>query len=328
MTEFGSAKEVPSPACDCWRLVRPLAEDEGLPDHVCLETARATVASWADSSQLTSQTRDTWPFRLPQRDLGLVRYLGLVVQQWAEDKPNERLARRLRRWANGAPEKRLDEHYSNPKKRLTDTELAEFGSESRWAHEWRWMLSKERSRLKFQSEAALEHGLRLELQRFGLPCGPSAVAFLRALLSDADAPPPAPALLVTTRIYVKASPPGVLVEPNPDITLDGPLLWVTKGTFEAANRIAKRHQEWIKERLSDLFRPPKERGRPPGTGLVDDLHKETVAASYDRLEEDCDRPTKAQVAGDLCVSETTLERFLKKEQLRWPPTKWRPSRSQ
>ncbi len=76
--------------CDCWRLVRPLAPGDPLPDHVCFFTMRETIRR-AISGGLLPEV-DVWPVRFGGGRVASRRALGFVIRQWVEGEASPVLA--------------------------------------------------------------------------------------------------------------------------------------------------------------------------------------------------------------------------------------------
>ncbi len=211
---------IPKIDCDCWRFTTPLLDTEELPDHICTESAIASV--WKHPRpQLQLPTDPVWPVSTPDGDL------GLVIRQWAQEEPSETFANQLPdfpAWQREVNSARVIFEYWRKKRPANDvaTWVAHTGSDQVFAR-----------------------GLRKAL----IPDSPATLAHLRAVAAGLDKPFPARGIFVTTLVYVSlprnpyGGPPIVQVHHHeslmrvPELTT-GPI-------YDLAWKTLKMHKEWV-----------------------------------------------------------------------------------
>ena len=96
---------------------------------------------------------------------------------------------------------------------------------------------------------------------------------------------------------------------NPDGTIDTAALRQALPLIHANRRLRQRQEA------------PVHQGRPPGSTLVDASHfQDAYRHAYDNIRQRTGRwPRQRDVAEELCISERTLRRYLKRGGLPWPP---------
>jgi hypothetical protein len=247
--------------CPCWRLTTPLG-DEQLPDHICLETMRATVHDWAAQTAevindlhggaaytvrsgtpfdefapgniLHAHASPPWPAYTARG------HLGMVLRQWVQEAPNETLANELSddpdwqfvlrlmlRLLNIAQNVDPEALHANPE---TAVEIV---SPPRW----------------FIREVAET------LRRFGLPSTPRTVSHVLASLAGKREPYPSRGLLVTTLVYlrrVEDDHTGTMfrVDPTSDVVISGALEFATGPLLGETRQVALTHRNWVRDHLS------------------------------------------------------------------------------
>ncbi len=164
---------IPKIDCDCWRFTTPLLDTEELPDHICTESAIASI--WNRPRPLLQLPIDTvWPASTPEGAL------GLVIRQWVQEQPSEMFANQLRafpawqREVNSA--RAIFEHWQEkrPTRSIADW-VAHRGSSELFARRLRKAL---------------------------IPDSPATLVHLLAVAAGLDKPYPARGILVTTLVYV------------------------------------------------------------------------------------------------------------------------------
>lgn len=246
--------------CDCWRLSRALLPDESLPDHVCRETMEETARDWASRAletlvpaipggvrfhgegnqvycvELVSvdpEDDPAWPLQV---DDG---YVGLVVQQWAQEKPSKMLANQLLTlpaWS----------HVLDKFKTLVGPAVAD-------ALDW-GDVDLSRIPLEVHDPPVWAKVLVSRMLRtVRLPHTPATVDHFFASLAHEREPLPARGLLVTTVVYLQGRHKGdeveFTVDPVPRLELAGDLEFATMNLFDQARRIAHRHRDWVRDVL-------------------------------------------------------------------------------
>lgn len=243
--------------CDCWRLTDPETAVP-LPDHVCPETMRETVARWAvhmaepmqilqrldypsndlpGGSRLSADTHlaDAIPWPMPMER----GYLGLVIQQWVQEEPSAALAAEL------AASDRWREAVAAIRMRIFATALGLAVDELPDDLAQRAVTVPAPTRLIRQQAAAT-------LRFAGLPDTPRTVEHLLAAIGGRDQPQPAQGLLVATFVLVHPDRDGTLMEidPEPDVAILGTLDAASGRLLDDAREVIRQHRDWIDQHLS------------------------------------------------------------------------------
>ncbi len=282
----------PAPAtrCDCWRLTDPETAAP-LPDHVCPETMRETVAQWAvhmaepmqilrrleyppnglptgprltDDSHLTEAI--PWPLPMERG------YLALVIEQWVQEEPNALLASELaanERWQEAIAATRL--RIFAAALDLTVEELPDDLARRPV------IVPRVTHQLRRQIAATLRFA--------GLPDTPRTVEHLLASAAGRDQPLPARGLLVATFILVHPHQDGLLLEvdPEPDIAILGTIDAASGSLLDDAREVLRQHQTWVDRHLATGITIDALETRPHQMPQV--RHPDPGSPRYDYLAE-------------------------------------------
>ena len=247
----------PTTRCDCWRLTNPETAVP-LPDHVCPETMRETVAQWAShmaepmqilrrldyptnglpsGPRLSSDSHlaEAIPWPLPMER----GYLGLVIEQWVQEEPNAALAAEL------ATNQRWQEAIATTRLRIfaaaLDVAIDELPDD----------LSR-RPVVVAQPTRQLRRQVAATLRFAGLPDTPRTVEHLLAAVAEREHPLPARGLLVATFVLVHPHQDGLLLEvdPEPDVAILGAIDAVSGRLLDEARKVVREHRSWIDRHLA------------------------------------------------------------------------------
>lgn len=209
-------RKVPKHSCDCWRLTSSLA-DEALPDHVCWQTAAATIYNGPPIPGAEVTPDLTWPVR--HHAVGWwgqpSRQLTLVLREWAQEPSNRTLAKQLsesRDWWRAVSS--ISGEFVRWRRRNPAAPLIAWIDDT--SQDWRYV--------------AL-------LRQHRLPPTPATCRFLRACAAR--------------RVDPRSEGGPHESRPDPDswVELAGPLEFATGPVLEAATNVARKHRDWLRDKV-------------------------------------------------------------------------------
>jgi hypothetical protein len=160
------------------------------------------------------------------------RLLGLVLRQWAQEKPSPTLANQLsasREWQ--AEVDYVREYHYKP-----------YNLHTLHAGGPPWMEYVQTFPLTYY------RSLRRNLSRAALPSTPATVQHLLASASgDPAGRLPTRGVLVTTLVYVTTQTGSISLQPNPDVTTQAPIEWLTEPLLRDAAQVMQQHRLWVRK---------------------------------------------------------------------------------
>jgi hypothetical protein len=267
---------MPDDRCDCWKLSRPLDDDEPLPTHVCPETAIASVRNWAldQASRLGQLIRDseqglpgvaTDSAKLADDDRAVLHQIfdeldhvigalvsrwpvpwnelpvGMVIRQWAHEPPNAGLAKQLA--ADPRCQWITEDLRALHNQWIAQNKGREVEAQQEWHDRDGW--SKTEPGIEDRDPSAARV-LANHLAAMGLPSTPRVIKHLRAVAAGLNEPLPARGVLVTTKFHVSVDPDGkVWLRQNHTSTVEYPLTSAPLTLMDTVEDVLKRHRKFI-----------------------------------------------------------------------------------
>jgi hypothetical protein len=267
--------------CGCWKLTQPLTDpEEALPDHLCGQTARASVREWVcealddfvpTAQHLAFYTARLRPESVPTRirdEISESGGISLIVPLtelepfletakglWPLRVGDRDVALVLRQWAQERPSAALAKLLKRDGG--WNTEVAAYravydvwAEENPGADPAGWVEGREwwRQNPGGGLAADIERDIERSLRRRGLPSTPATVRHLLACAAGWTGPLPARGLLVTTFAFVKHAyrDGSFSLDPNPTSSIAGGLAWTSGPLFTHVRGVALKHRDWIR----------------------------------------------------------------------------------
>jgi hypothetical protein len=230
--------------CDCWRLARPLAYSDLLPDHICAHTADATLYL-VERDDVTLPANRSWPVPVG------ARYLAFVLRQWAEHAPTQ-LGKKLA----------ADPGWQEEVRRLA---RALGGDTSN----------------PIREDLAANHELHEAMARWlrsrSLPDSPGTVRYLYDSAIGATGSTPTIGLLVSTFAYVQIDQrKGLIYDRDPVVSITGSSERSTEELYNCAKKVAIAHRDWLRRHGRSLLASPIQHLPEPTRADNLDLVREAV----------------------------------------------------
>jgi hypothetical protein len=267
---------IPAINCDCWRLTRPLADGEALPDHVCEQTAFGTLYNAPPLAGASLTDELVWPvtFWDPNSPMSPPQQLALILRQWTEEPPNRTLAVELReltawdravaatrgdfvRWQRRHPDAVLADWIKDPiDERHMAPRLAPVGLPPTPATLRFLRACAARGAYRRPSrhhpgqriQVATEDGVaELELPDLEAEEARRAAAYDEVMRADPEVYP-ARGLLITTLAFITTGPIEAYAayDPRPLVRIEGPAEFATGEVWERAGATARRHRDGLR----------------------------------------------------------------------------------